>query len=228
MDAASNNHKDRNGRKAFTLIELLVVIAIISLLASILLPSLKMAKDLANSAVCKNNLRGLVVGANLYASDNDGTLPGVIFPTWWWGSNVTQSFWFLEVGPYVEVEWGYGYTTKPHGKRTIFCCPSVPDFTLSTSIVAGNHYSYNMELSYRRKSDITRTGVALLADAKEYMFINDRFSGMVTHYHWKTGLWARLPFGRHVDGINLADFDGSVRAGTEETITAHDVDDAAN
>lgn len=54
----------------FTLIELLVVIAIISLLASILLPSLKQAGDLARLTSCKMNLRGLMTATAMYASDN--------------------------------------------------------------------------------------------------------------------------------------------------------------
>ncbi len=74
----------------FTLIELLVVVAILSLLVSILLPSLTKAKELARQAVCYANLRSLNIAFLLYLEDNhrkffpyqknctDGTL-------WYWG-----------------------------------------------------------------------------------------------------------------------------------------------
>lgn len=61
--------------KAFTLIELLVVIAILSLLVSILLPSLQKAKDLARATICLTNLRSIGSGAAMYASEFDGYHP---------------------------------------------------------------------------------------------------------------------------------------------------------
>jgi prepilin-type N-terminal cleavage/methylation domain-containing protein len=60
--------------KAFTLIELLVVIAIISLLVSILLPSLMQAQDLARNAVCASNQRQLGLAILQYANTYDGVL----------------------------------------------------------------------------------------------------------------------------------------------------------
>jgi len=65
---------DGDGQKAlrgFTLIELLVVVAIISLLVSILLPSLNGAKELARTVVCLSNLRSIGTGALLYTEDDD-------------------------------------------------------------------------------------------------------------------------------------------------------------
>ena len=56
----------------FTLIELLVVIAIISLLVSILIPSLKRAKELTRRVVCASNLHQLGVAMTTYAGDNRG------------------------------------------------------------------------------------------------------------------------------------------------------------
>jgi len=63
-------------RRGFTLIELLVVIAIISLLVSMLLPSLQQARDAAKRVLCLGNLRAMGVGLSVYANGNDDNLDG--------------------------------------------------------------------------------------------------------------------------------------------------------
>jgi prepilin-type N-terminal cleavage/methylation domain-containing protein len=70
-----------SGRRGFTLIELLVVIAIIALLVSILLPSLKQAKDQARNVMCMSNQNGVYKAWMLYVEDWDGvcTTNGVRF-----------------------------------------------------------------------------------------------------------------------------------------------------
>jgi prepilin-type N-terminal cleavage/methylation domain-containing protein len=62
----------RTERLSFTLIELLVVVAIIAILAAMLLPSLKQAKEMAKSSYCKNNLKGIASVWLMYADDYDG------------------------------------------------------------------------------------------------------------------------------------------------------------
>ena len=59
-------------KKAFTLVELLVVIAIIAVLIGILMPTLVAVRSQARSAVCKLNLRQLLVANIGYATENNG------------------------------------------------------------------------------------------------------------------------------------------------------------
>lgn len=68
-------NKGMQREQAFTLIELLVVIAIISILAVLLSPALKLAKDTAIQAHCTSNVRQLAVALRQFSLDHKGYLP---------------------------------------------------------------------------------------------------------------------------------------------------------
>ena len=74
VQPAARRHSARKAR-GFTLIELLVVIAIISLLVSILIPSLKRAKELTKRVICSSNLHQIGVALMTYSADHRGNLP---------------------------------------------------------------------------------------------------------------------------------------------------------
>jgi prepilin-type N-terminal cleavage/methylation domain-containing protein len=100
--------------RGFTLIELLVVIAIISLLMAILVPVLHKAREQGKDIICRNNLRQIGLGANLYAEDWDLYVPR---------GSAGNTAWYVLFMPFLA--------QKPVGNdyRTvdIYGCPSYPD-----------------------------------------------------------------------------------------------------
>ena len=61
--------------KKFTLVELLVVIAIISILASLLIPGLRRARDAARTANCAANCKQMAAASSMLGHDNKSLLP---------------------------------------------------------------------------------------------------------------------------------------------------------
>ena len=70
-----NAHTPAMRDGGFTLIELLVVIGIIAVLAAILFPVFAQAREKARQASCMNNQRQIAVAAQIYAQDNNNTMP---------------------------------------------------------------------------------------------------------------------------------------------------------
>jgi prepilin-type processing-associated H-X9-DG protein len=75
MAVVFNRRKDgRVNTSGLTLVELMVVIAMTALLMALLLPALSTAKEKTRRAVCKSNLRQLVMVLRLDANENEDLL----------------------------------------------------------------------------------------------------------------------------------------------------------
>jgi len=139
-------------RAAFTLIELLVVIAIISLLVSILLPSLKKAKGLAMAVVCANNERSIGIASQLYRGDSDDYFPPYRI---WDGSSsdpaTYQLFGFDGIDPEPKHELGLLSQYIQQAEEGVYC-PGyedqfVSDSFGSTNVPTKKLYSYGPNLA---------------------------------------------------------------------------------
>lgn len=129
--------------QGFTLIELLVVIAIISILATMLMPALNVAKENAKLTVCLNNERAAGLSLHTYANDFGGNYPkGIdLFPNNWVGQLIpysgTSTETFLDVWNIqreVEVP---AFVVCPSHTRRLFRMNYIPADYISNASVFG-------------------------------------------------------------------------------------------
>ena len=132
----------------FTLTELLVVIAIISILAAMLLPALKMAKEVAYGARCANNLKTIGSATFLYSDDYNGYAPPVSTSTsnWYgkWYCHLVSRSEFTPGGDYIKGSSDFYdniFLDMPPAKGRNFS--STPFVTMGYGMVTQNVYDGN-------------------------------------------------------------------------------------
>lgn len=128
-------------KSAFTLIELLVVIAIISLLAALLLPALSQAKASAKFIECKNNLRQIGLGMQMYVHDTTR------FPMY--GRTISNdepsgSKWYKDILPYIQNKWTNDLFKCPTYKFIVFDGSAYTDSSIYISL---GSYGYNFGIT---------------------------------------------------------------------------------
>jgi len=165
-------------RKGFTLIELLVVIAIIAILATLLMPTVARARELANQAACTANLNGIGKAVAMYAAEDKNAK----FPLLWNSGDPESTVVWTDAAKDIE-ELRTTLKSKPAGMQNMwliidkglvgesaFGCRSDTEFTvrapddLTTNRVgwqSSSQFSYGLHYPYKYKTEPVATDPGL-------------------------------------------------------------------
>ena len=227
-------------RVSFTLIELLVVIAIIAILAAMLLPALKSARERGRSAACISNCRQLGQACQMYSNEYDGYYPCVSpqdrNKTNWGSpySNYSFATWKYQIAPYVGVKpQTFNFQKDRNLSKGVFNCPSQE---LEAAGINGYHtfdggYGYNWGNLEGPANEYCRglgyqyvfVKTSAVKNPGTVLAVGDASGASNVTYNQRSLLYdptfTSIPFGtRHSGRLNGGMADGHVQSFTEDEL----------
>ena len=150
-------------KDGFTLIELLVVIAIISLLVSILLPSLNRARALAREIICMSNLRSLGLQSHLYSQDHGGAIMDYRLGY--------SGLWFARMVPYGETVGLVNCPSNQHLGTYVVDKSLLPGETTYVVNIGMNYWVHNYDWGTTTVQNLTE-----MRSPSETMLFSDAYN----------------------------------------------------
>jgi prepilin-type N-terminal cleavage/methylation domain-containing protein/prepilin-type processing-associated H-X9-DG protein len=201
--------RQRETQGAFTLVELLVVIAIIAILASMLLPALSRARQVAAATDCLSRMKQIGLATTSYVGDWDGIMPPAIYLDS--GSGVSWPIVNLSGSqtPYYDgylpltADWNGPFMCQTYSNDTI-----QPRAQITSASKLKVSYTYNHEAGWEvpsYKSPPLKLSRVQQTDQKAYLVDGIYRNATKTWYSLLAtdiGSGLSLPMDRHVGGSN--------------------------
>ena len=191
----------RSANRHFTLIELLIVIAIIAILAAMLLPALRSARETAKKAGCINNEKNLGLYIQQYALNNKQSLTLLQNYNDWYkkimiaagGTSVNEN------GSHVRKE---NLDATGRGIAKVFKCAA--DITKGTASYGRNDPSGGWTLKKDSAARFVASRLTVVKTPSDLIIVADRWSdnhtpGVTTKNDPGLGAW---PNGGEYDSVN--------------------------
>ena len=202
----------RSTKRHFTLIELLIVIAIIAILAAMLLPALRSARETAKKAGCINNEKNLGMYVQQYALNNKQTLNLLESYNNWYKKIVIANggVYKNESGSHVSKD---NLDATGQGIAKVFKCAA--DITKGTASYGRNDPSGGWTLKKDSAARLVASRINVVKTPSDLILIADRWSdnhppGETTNNDSSLGAW---PNGGEFDTVNAFNLRNDREAG---------------
>lgn len=187
-------------RCGVTLIEILVVAAILSLLFALLAPAISKARGTAKKAQCLNHLKQWGMATQLYALENDDSLPLDGSPN----GRATRFGWYVNlpdmmgIPRYYELPW----RTNPAAAlpKTVWLCPANKQKSNGVNLF---HYCLNRLVNGSGSGNQVKLSALPAPHSLVWLFDNGKRAAVAKQNNVHTNL--------HSNGANFLFLDGHAR-----------------